>query len=130
MRRKILLTTISLILSLLSFAQFFIIKGKVTNSSQQPLPGASVTCKNSSHTKINNTTTTDNGEFQFADLTKGTYEIEVEYVGHTLYRTSIKLTDDNKTLVIELKEKTDELQTVNVFSKINSENESSSRISE
>src|SRR3954466_1907322 len=98
MTRKIHLTVLCLTLSLLTFAQTIVFNGKVINALKQPLSGASVICKNIISGKVFTTTTSDNGDFQFIGLIKGGYDIEVEYVGYTLYKSSLKLTGDNKLL--------------------------------
>src|SRR5258706_14901328 len=99
MTKRILLTFTYLTLSFLTFAQSFVVKGKVVNATQQPLSKASVICKKNTTGKILRTTTAENGEFQFMDLTKGEYELQVEYIGYALYKSSLKLEYDNKELL-------------------------------
>lgn len=130
MRKKILLSTISSIFSLLLFSQS-VIKGKVYNPDQQLLNSATVLCKNIKTSETHNAVTTTDGEFKFTNLAKGDYEINVEYVGFALYNKQIKLdNDDKKELTVHLTEQSGTLQNVNVFTTINGENESSSRQTE
>jgi len=127
--RRILLIILSITLPLLTFAQTFNLKGRVTDSLQRPLPGATVFCKNNTSGKIEKTTTNTDGYFQF-NLPKGEYEIHVEFVGFTSFKKIFALAGDNTQIAVTLKEQNEELQRVNVFSKINGETESSSRTAE
>lgn len=130
MRKKFFLTSISLIFSLLLFSQS-VLKGKVYNADRQLLNGASVLCKNIQTSETLNAITTADGEFKFADLVKGDYEIKIEYIGYALYNKQIKLGDnDKKELTIKLAETSGTLQNVNVFTTINGGNETSSRNAE
>ncbi len=130
MIRKIWLTSACLIFSLLTFSQSLTVKGKVTNSNHQLLSGASVTCTGAALANKLQATTTDDGEFKFTGLSKGVYQIQVDYIGYVLYQKAFTLSIEKKELNVELKDKTSELKAVNVFSRINGENESSSRSSE
>jgi TonB-dependent receptor len=127
MVRFILLFSIFLF-SLPLFSQTGTVSGKVThNKSKEVLTGANVFIPN---TKFS--TQTDNeGNFVLKNIPPGKYILKAEYTGFTVFETTISLlADENKTITIKLDERITELQNVNVFGKINAENESSARASE
>ncbi|MGI8952447.1 MAG: TonB-dependent receptor domain-containing protein [Chitinophagaceae bacterium] len=130
MNKKLLLTVTGLIFSLFVYSQS-VLKGTVFNTNHEPLNSASVTCKNNTTGESRSITTSLDGEFKFKELTAGTYEVKIQFVGFLLYDKQIKLDDDDKKEIsVQLTEISGALQNVNVFSKINGENESSSRLSE
>ncbi|MGG8497178.1 TonB-dependent receptor [Tenacibaculum sp. TC6] len=71
-------------------AQTFTLSGKVIDSNQKPLMGATVTV-----TKNQGTATNANGEFQL-QLTKDTYVIEVSHVGFKTTSQEVNLTSNQQ----------------------------------
>lgn len=62
-----------------------IIKGKVLTADGKPVDGATVKIKSIGR----ETSTDEDGGFQFQNVPPGTYEMEITYVGHRSYQESI-----------------------------------------
>ena len=77
-------------------AQEFTLSGKVTNAKQETLAGATVAIKN----QQKGTATDFDGNYQLK-LTKGTYTIEISYVGLNTIRKEVVVTQ-NQTLNFQL----------------------------
>ena len=99
---------IILFVSIKVFGQEYKIKGKVVDEQDnEPLVGVSLLIE-----KLKTGSSTDiNGEFEFKNVSQGTYSIKVSYIGHkTIVKTiSVPLKGD---LVIALKEGSVDLQEV------------------
>lgn len=109
-------------------AQKSTLKGKVTDgASNEPLPGAYVRFDGMN---IGNTTDAF-GNFEINNLKPGRYKIKIEYVGFSEFEKEIDIAS-GQTVVLNmaLAEKNQNLNTVNVYGKLNQSNESSSRQSE
>lgn len=81
------------------------VKSKTDNSS---LAFANVFLNN---TQVG-TTTDDNGDFTLSNLTKGTYELLVSYVGYEIYRKVVEVKEENIELNIILIPKDNQLQEI------------------
>jgi len=78
-----------LFVSILANAQTFTLSGKVVDKNQEPLPGASILAK-----EIKKGTTSNfDGEFSLP-LTKGTFTIEVSFIGYKTISKKIEITKD------------------------------------
>ncbi len=94
------------------------ISGKVTDTQQQVIPGATVTLRGNGQNQ--GITTDQAGAFNIPLSDTGAYELEVRFVGYQPYRKSYKwLADQHYTLAtIVLSESTNELQTVEVLGRL------------
>jgi TonB-dependent receptor len=105
------------------------ISGIITDSaSKEKLAGATVII----HNNKNNykTTSNTNGGFGFDAIAPGSYSLDIDYVGYQNFTKHIDVDSKNISLTIYLTEKTATLKTVNVFTGLNGELETSSRASE
>lgn len=105
----------------------YTLKGKVKNqASRESLAGAFVSCKTGD--KIFKTTTDDEGEFKFKNLAAGVYELTIEYVGFTTFTTSVSLTGDKTPEInVQLNSNVKEMVNVQVFGKLNQEDDAGAR---
>ena len=110
------------------FAQSATVTGKITNSlTGEKLAGASISIVGTTF----KTLTDGEGFYLMKGIAPGEYSIEVEYSGYKNFTKRFKLKESRfEKLDITLKEKITDLQEVNVFVKVNGENESSSRATE
>jgi TonB-dependent receptor len=105
------------------------LKGTLYNkTTKQKLSGATVSLKHD-RTSILYNISDDDGEFKFKDILPGSYLLEISVVGFKSYSQNVVVRDKTE-LNIFLIEDMRLLRNVNVFTKINAEEESSSRISE
>lgn len=80
-------------------SQTFSITGKVTDENNQPLASASVFL-----TKLNKGTTTDfNGNYQL-NVTNGSYDVQVRFIGYKTVSKSVTIANQNATLNFSLKQ--------------------------
>jgi len=130
--------TIIFLLSIFLFFHFHTaaqtqIKGTVTNQvTKEKLQGALVTLKGIKK-RTSKVITGVNGDFSFNGLAAGEYDVTVEFVGFGSFTAHVSLAQGQSNsfeLAVTLNEKAKSLDSVNVFSKINGENEASSRASE
>ena len=121
MIRKILLTTISVfVLSHLSFAQpqGGSIKGKVNDETGEGFPFVNVALFQNGNLKFGGTTDFD-GVFKISNVTAGSYDLEIKFVGYQTYRLEGLIVKGGKLLPlspIQLKEATELLKEVEVVS--------------
>lgn len=75
------------------------IKGTVTDKdSKEPITAATVLCS-----ELNKASRTDEkGSFEFSNLAKGTYNIQVSFIGYQTIVESVQLKDSSKTLNISI----------------------------
>ncbi len=120
---KYLFLPFSLLIAIQGFSQLSEIKGKVEDHlNREKLTGAFVSCTGNGHTY--NTTTDADGEFKFRNMPPGSYDIKIEYVGFTTYQSHVELADDKKIeLKIQLADNEQSLSTVQVFGKLEQEDE-------
>ncbi len=80
------------------FAQLSI-KGTVTDKeTHEPIVAASVLCS-----ELNKATRTDDkGNFEFTNLAKGNYNIQVSFIGYQTFLEAVALKDSSRTLNISL----------------------------
>ena len=89
--KKTVQFSLSFAFLLLFSAQVFaqgVLKGKVIDSQNLSLPGASVVLKGTA----NGTVTNQKGEFSFLNLASGSYEVEVSYLGYASATQSVEVT--------------------------------------
>ncbi len=79
----------------------FELSGKIYNSRQEALVGATVFLDGSEKA----TATNASGEFGFANLPSGTYKVVVNMLGYTPKAQQVTINDNSTTLTIELVEK-------------------------
>ncbi len=107
-----------------AFSQTFEIKGKVeSHRLHEKLSGASVRCTNGRDINLNSNTDLD-GEFKFKELPSGTYTIRVDYVGFEVWVKEVTVASKTKMeLKITLEEHGTELSAVQVYRKLNQEDQ-------
>ena len=121
MIKKILLTTISIfVLSHLSFAQpqGGSIKGKVKDETGEGFPFVNVALYQNGNLRFGGTTDFD-GVFKISNVTAGSYDLEIKFVGYQTYRLEGLIVKGGKLLPlspIQLKEATELLKEVEVVS--------------
>ena len=125
---KLLLSLAVTFFTTLAYSQSASVTGQVSNAKTgEILPGAMVTISNTDLKTIAN----NKGIYLLKNIEPGEYNIEVNHLGFKKFAKHFKLkTFEIEQLNIELKEKVTDLQEVNIFVKINGENESSSRTTE
>ncbi len=103
-----------------------IIKGTIYNKeTKAKLRGASVTLDNG--VIISHAISDEDGEFKFKDVVSGDYTLSVNFIGFKRYFQKIKVYGEKQESKIYLLEDMEILNNVHVFTKINAEEESSSR---
>ncbi len=104
------------------------ISGRIFNvKTKVGIAGVTIALNNNNIAVISNA----NGEYSINNIVAGKYIITVSATGYNDVRTKIVLEENEKEIRdISLSEKITQLATVNVFSKINAEQESSSRSTE
>jgi TonB-dependent receptor len=123
-----LLTLFSLLASLFANSQANL-KGIITSKTQsQKVNGATVTLKKDKGHLLH-VISNENGQFEFKNISSGSYLLEISSVGYETYSQRIDV-KDNLELNISLVQKAQVLSDVHVYSKINAEDEKSSRASE
>src|SRR5215831_12710203 len=121
---KSLLIIVSTLFYITAYSQSVSIKGKVINNyTGEPLAGATVSLANTQHKTI----TDNSGNYVFTKVERGDYMLVVEYVGFVTATKHVKLTQEQAKLNINLEEKVQELQYVNVFGRINQEEDAGAR---
>jgi len=80
-------------------AQLYVVKGKVTGISIEPLPFVTVNVKD----QINNTVTNESGEFNIT-LANGHYTFIFTYLGYETYKQDVIIKNENISLNVILKE--------------------------
>ena len=104
------------------------LKGILHNKSGMKISGASVSLKGQNN-QSRTTSTNENGEFTFKNIPVGQYQFEISSVGFKNYSQSLSLRQDTE-INITLGENIQVLSNVNVFTKLNAEQEASSRLAE
>ena len=97
------------LLFLPAISQATVIKGRVTDEKQQPLPYATIFLKNTSI----GTTSNSDGYYSF-DAPHGDFEIVFQYVGYRKYGEKLSIGNESITLNISLKPESFELKEVTV----------------
>jgi TonB-dependent receptor len=122
-------TALLLFCSAVAFTQATVTGTLNDRSTRQKLSGATVSLTSSTGAVLH-TVTDEDGEFRFKDLNEGDYTLEINYVGFTSYVQQLHTGNKKTGLKISLIENAKVLSNIHVFTKINAEEESSSRISE
>ncbi len=105
------------------------VNGVVTDSaSKEKLPDAVINLENNK--KDYKTTTNAAGEFRFENVVAGNYNLSIEYIGYQKFSRQITINAGNINVNILLNQSANTLATVNVFTSVNGELETSSRSSE
>lgn len=109
MKKQAILTTLLLLAASFIYAQTTI-KGTVKDNHNKPLPGASITLKDT----YDGATADSLGKFSFTTTEKGDHIIEIAMLGFKTFTQNVTL--NNQPVVIEtsLKEQLDELKAVTV----------------
>ena len=98
MRNKLMLLAMVVIMPFLAMAQYAI-SGKVTDEKTgETLPGAHVMMENT----LKSTITSQNGEFQITQLTKGDYNLTISYVGYETLKQTVTVSG-NATISFTMK---------------------------
>ncbi len=108
-----------------AFSQNATLKGQITNQqNKEPLAGAVV--------HIDDDALADaNGQYILENMRPGEYKVKVKFIGYEEFETKIKLAPGQiMTLNIQMAEKAQDLQAVNVFGSINKETDAASRATE
>ncbi len=109
------------------FAQLTSLKGKVFNDKNEPIAGALVSINNT-NIKV---TSNNIGEYIINNLTTTNFTLNVNAIGYRFFQKKVKIkTNEKNEIDILLESKVTELETVNVFTKINAEEELTARNTE
>ena len=125
---KAVIFLVSIFFATVSYAQPASVTGHVINSKTgEPLVGATIIINKTSFKTV-----TDNaGIYLIKNIEPGEYNVDAGYIGYKKFSKHFKLKPGEvEKLNIELQERVTDLQEVNVFVKINGENETSSRSTE
>ena len=98
-----------------TFGQIQVI-GKVTGPDGESLLGATVALSNSMVSKGDNTDA--DGNFSISLETKGTYDLEIRFIGFVVYQKSLAIEADYDLGTIRLEEDNLELQTVEIVGRV------------
>ncbi len=103
---------VALVLSLISFNLIAQIKiaGKLTDTKNKPLAGASVSIKDS----YDGTTTDSSGKYSFTTSEKGNHLLQATNSGYNTYQKNILIGSDNLEINISIKELITELNAVTI----------------
>jgi hypothetical protein len=72
-----------------------ILKGKITDSQNLSLPGASIVLKGTNTGSVSN----QNGEFSILNVSEGSYELMVTYLGYSPISQTVEISNGETTLV-------------------------------
>ncbi len=113
-----------------SYGQYSVLKGTIYNATlKQKLSGASVYISDTALKSV--VVSANNGFYIIKNIKPGNYTLKVKYLGFLTVSKNINLKDGTEeTVDFYLKENYAKLNDVVIFSKLNEEEESSSRISE
>ena len=120
--------TLICLLPTIVFAQNVTLKGRITDKQTgDPLPGSTIKFDDYKNTVLADT----NGEYVLTGITPGEYKVKVKSVGFSEYEKKITIgAGQTLTLDIQLQAKNNQLETVNVYGKIDKESEAAGRASE
>ena len=107
-----------LLMPIICLSQNCKLSGNVVNDKKLPIAFASVCLKNQSDTlnrKVG--TTNDKGFFEIVNIAKGSYSLQVQYVGFTTYSEIIAIKNDRSNKEITLNDLETKLEEVVVSSK-------------
>lgn len=106
--KAILINCLLLLIYCTAFTQENTISGTITDENHKPISGASVFFSNSSTGMV----TGANGQFAFARMAPGKYDLVVSYIGYETFVRTVNTADNNVNLKISLTPKANELQEV------------------
>ena len=112
----------------MAFAQNATLKGRITDSkTNEPLPGAVIHFDD----LRNAVSANEKGEYAILNITPGEYKVKVKFIGYADFEKKIKLSAGQVfDLNIQLENANNQLETVNVFGKMDKESEAAARSSE
>lgn len=119
MIRSLMVGLLSLSTSLALMAQV-VLQGRVIDEGKHGLPAASVKLLGSGGKLQTGTTTSANGSYRLGNVPKGTYTLEVSFIGYTTVKQSVKVSEssgEQKLATITLKEDAQALKEVSVVGK-------------
>jgi hypothetical protein len=115
---KSLTTLLFFLFALTLFSQEYSINGYVKNVDKNPIPYANIVITKATGLKESKGTTSDeNGYFIIEDLTIGTYNLKVSFLGYISYGLTLELDKNKKFESIVLEENLEELDGVVVVAK-------------
>jgi TonB-dependent receptor len=127
--KNIVSFSIAILSSAISFAQTASIRGKIKDhNTGEYVSGCYISCLNTSYKTFSD----NQGSYTLKNIPAGQYDIVIESVGFTQLTRHITISREVPILQlnIELEEKILSLEKVNIFSKINQEEETGSRLKE
>ncbi|HEY1870308.1 MAG TPA: TonB-dependent receptor [Chitinophagaceae bacterium] len=104
------------------------LKGTLYSKSGAKISGANISLK-SNNNQTSTTSTGEDGKFTLKNISIGKYQLEISSIGFKNYTESLLLRQDTE-INITLSENIQVLSNVNVFTKLNAEQEASSRVAE
>ncbi len=128
MGKKLYFFIFSLLFTTAAFAQNATLKGRITDKQTgEALPGAVIHLDDHDNAVSAN----GKGEYALVNLTPGEYKVKVKFFGYSEFEQKIKIAAGQiMVLDIKLGLKTNDLQTVSVFGKLDKESDAASRASE
>lgn len=114
---RILLASVAVLTAIQSFSQI-IVSGKVTDQTNSPVPGATISFRNKD--KQQGTTTGKGGTFRIELVQVGVYDVEVRFLGYDPFVKSFTFSEEKEYDLgtIVLTEYTQELQSVEVTGRL------------
>lgn len=128
MDKKACLIVFFLLFTTIAFAQTATLKGRITDeNTKEPLPGAEIHFDDFK----NGVSADNNGNYVFSNLAAGEYKVKVKFIGYSGFEKKIRLAAGQVLILnIGLRQNAGSLATVNVFGKLDKENEAAGRSSE
>ena len=128
MIKKLYLIIIIFLSANLAFGQNTTLKGHITDKlTGAPLVGAVIHFDDYK----NAVSTNENGEYTLTNVAPGEYKVKVKFIGYSGYEQKIKIgAGQAMVLDIQMQSKSEDLQTVNVYGKLDKESDEASRSSE
>ena len=128
MGKKLYLIVIIFLSANLAFAQNATLKGRITDKlTGTPLVGAVIHFDDYK----NAVSTNEQGNYTLLHITPGAYKVKVKFVGYKEFEQKITIASRQvMVLDIQLEQKSEDLQTVNVYGKLDKESESAAVSSE
>ncbi|HEY4196726.1 MAG TPA: carboxypeptidase-like regulatory domain-containing protein, partial [Mucilaginibacter sp.] len=117
-----------LLIPVLAHAQNATLKGHIIDKeTNEPLPGAVIRFDEHKEAISAN----EKGEYTLSNVAPGEYKVKVKFLGYSEFEKKIKISSGQELVLdIQLSKKSNDLQTVNVFGKMDKESEAAGRSSE
>lgn len=128
MIKRLYLIIIIFLSANLAFGQNATLKGRITDKlTGAPLAGAIIHFDDYK----NAVSTNEKGEYALTNVAPGEYKVKVKFIGYSGYEQKIKIgAGQEMVLDIQMQSKSEDLQTVNVYGKLDKESDEASRASE